>query len=279
MSYLEKACVEGNQSLGHDRRAETQLASLRAEFREKASDRARRLTAALQEQAQLSKRLMTGGIPPAQANEQNRRLTSKIVGLREQIRDFNDLLSAANSTQLGGFVDLPLEDYSKKQAVQPLPSERTRRHVPIRTVLVSAVVVGVIYGFGIPHGSSSLNLDVAKTAEGTLDIICRNDGTCPVPLCVPWPEAAALTPRGTAYGLAVYVREFGAAEYRLMSSSQEAWTYLGMPLREAAIIAVAPRQTITLTLAPRKLDLPAQASLRIAICTPDGKTVSTREAQ
>ncbi|MCP4643752.1 MAG: hypothetical protein GY851_25125 [bacterium] len=121
--------------------AESTVARIREEQRAQVGDLDRRLRRLQLEQAQLSRQLMTGGLPPRRANIQNRRLVGAAHDIEAVIENRRRILAADDPDDLGGFIDLPLEEYLK-----PLPYTSAKPSAPEQ---VTAFVVVLVAGFAV----------------------------------------------------------------------------------------------------------------------------------
>ena len=284
MSYLEKAVGADQASAPHVSRAEAHLAALRKELSQKSARLSRQLTSVITQQRLLSERLMKGKIAPADANERNRDLTLHIQGLRIQLAELESLLHAANSTHLGGFVDLPLDEYAGTGSPQAGSfSAAWRRLLSLRpsrsalAVWLFAFILGVagaVIFLRLTPVPPSVMLSSVKEEGGRAQITIQNNTPDTVVVGVPWPDAGPLM--GTypvEYGLAVYMEEPDRTGYRLAASSQYEWEYLGLPVQEATTITVYPMQSIIL-----KLDIKSTASkahgVRVALCSAAGAEIT-----
>jgi len=270
VSYLEKAWACRAGSPEHLPRAEKNLAQARAHVAQRLARLNRQLTVLTQEQARLSRRLMNQKIDPARANEINRRRTLEMAQLRDQMDVLTRAGQAAKAADLGGFIDLPLEDYvAQKRGPQASRISAVAIVVWITCLCVSVAGTWLYLSSKQTH---ALRLQATPTAAGHIEITCYNDGPERVALCVPWLEAKAAVPSDQAkeaFGLAIYVQDNSAL--RLLPFEDDRWFYRGTFLKEATTITVPPNQSASVTFA---LD-PSTAEARVVLCDADGAPVHT----
>lgn len=290
LSYLESArthaAANDPAARGHVKRAEAILDRTRRQLGREATRLGKRLQAALRDQDRLSQALAAGRIDAAKANAANRRLTPIIAQLRAAITDYNSMLAATAAAELDGFVELPLDDYSK--ALRPPEASRwmpTPLGFVVWLACVVAAVVGVLTYEGVIRFSPSVSLEVGvpDPATGTVAVRCRNNGLRPVIVCVPWPEEglADIQPSDPAhtYGLILEVREQGSRQYRPASSCVNCWSRLGLTLNENTACTVAPGLSLDLVLSYKELKTLTAApdSLRVVLAHSSGSSAASRE--
>lgn len=222
---------------------------MRQQFSKRLSNLRRAATAALREQKALSARLMRGRVDPATANAANRELTLRLEALRNETSGLERLLAVAKSSEVGGFLDVPFDEYRVETRSQTPSSFRlTRRALLLWWGCFLAGVGGTLGFLWVTDDVNRVRLEVRRESAEVVEITVHNDGVEPVKVCVPWPDgldAVAENDRRAVYGLAVYGRYAGSSETRLLDFSQESWRYLGVLLKEARVVEVGPEQSCT----------------------------------
>jgi hypothetical protein len=99
------------------------------------------------EQAHLPDHVSAGKISPQLANNRNRELTERIGALRAELREVDARAMAESAEDLGGFVDLPLEEYPRRiqAASGSMPGEVAAEvSYPKRWELATVLVAGCV---------------------------------------------------------------------------------------------------------------------------------------
>jgi hypothetical protein len=264
------------------------------------------LLTALAEQSALSQRAAAGRIAASKANERNRELIVTIGRLRDAIAERHALLSAKGLAELGGFIDLPIEEYAAM--ITPPGSTKTRKGTGILSALIEdkptiagiqlkptrlglivwaacivAAMLASSWYLGLLHSSGTAMLDVAagKSSTDPVRITIRNNGRVPMEVYVPLPEGGVWRTEGEAgnrvYGLRAWAREDGGKEYRILPASLDCWVRQTR-FAENPPLVVAPGLAAQVLFDPAKLKTPGSAaqSLRIAIVRSNGSVVVQR---
>ncbi|MBI5094469.1 MAG: hypothetical protein HZB26_18785 [Candidatus Hydrogenedentes bacterium] len=109
---------------GHLRAAEQEVATARAEQRRHLDTLQSKLSAALDSQFGISERATSGILSATKANARNRELAADIERYRAAITECASLISANSAAELGGFIDLPLDQYARPTLGEPAPVSR-----------------------------------------------------------------------------------------------------------------------------------------------------------
>lgn len=291
LSYLEKAKTpQGNPNRIRD--AEAQVAAIRGELRREIEDHAARLHQALRAQEKLSAKATSGALSPEKANAKNKKIAEKIAELREDIGDLNAILAVKSASELGGFADLPFQEYARVIAPPPprIQWKPSRKGFLLWLASLLAALIGVLaYKGALPIGAP-LTLEIASGESlpgntAPLGVTCRNTSLRPVTVYVPYPPEGLKKIKKNhekpLYGLAVYIRTEEEKKYREIFTLPQCWTRAGKPLMEATPIPLDPYGSATLILDTHKLGLPTAklAAIRFALKNPNGRTIARREKE
>ena len=314
LSYLEKAHNVAPPS--HFERAQVLIAALRQQLRNDLAGLADELRRFLREQSALGERATAGRIRPDKANALNREILAKIARARAAVADLNAALGAESASDLGGFVDLPIEEYapaieqlrtgsaireggpsriheSKSILSALIEDEPTIAGIQLKPTplglivwaacIVAALVATLLY-LGFLHLGAVIDFHVAagRSATDPVIITIGNNGNESIDVLVPLPEGGVAGNEGEAagrvYGLRVWTREEGGSEYRLLPASVNCWMGQEPHLDESRPLTIAPRLSAEIRLDPAKLAAAARVeSLRIALVHPDGRVAVRSE--
>ena len=307
-SYREKArsLSERAPPPSHAQRAQLLIDSLLDELRREAAALGEELLAALAEQSVLYQRATAGRITASKANERNRELIVTIRRLRDAIAERNALLSAKSPVELGGFIDLPIEEYAAiithpestetrkgtgilsaliedKPTIAGIQLKPTRLGLVVWAACIVAAVLATSWCLGLLHwgGTAMLEVTAGKSSTDPVLITIRNNGSVPMEVYVPLPEGGVWQTereaRSRVYGLRAWAREDGGKEYRVLPASLDCWVRQTR-FDENPPLVVAPGLTAQVLFDPAKLKTLGSAaqSLRIAIVRSNGSVVIQR---
>lgn len=233
----------------HLKRAVARLRALRKAEGRHLAGLERQLNACLVRQARLSKRVAKGRVGLAEANEANRTLTQNMARLKTESVAVRAAIDAPQAQNLGGFVDLLLEEYVEKlKTIGPRATAkfaipvRSASALAITAVLVTAGFVGLRI---LPaRGNVSFEAAMPDSASHRIEVTCRNNGRSPVVFHVPWPEDGTMGPSSRrvqirSFGIQVYVTEKGDDALRFVPNTGGCWSHLGLPMAGRDPIALA----------------------------------------
>ncbi len=259
--------------------AESRIARLQDRERRKLGSLEHQLRATINDQARLVDRAVAGKVTPEKANSLNRQYQAEIVKLESAIEAAESLLNATQSAELGGFVDLPLEDYdaAQQQAFTPVERWRARRWA----IFFAGVFVALLLMFLILRQGPSardLKADFQQVDPATVTIVVTNSGSQQAELYVPAPEGGAAAADGAGFGLQVFVREQGRDSFSLLPASDECWANNGLPILGAPLTLIPniPVQvTLDLSRLPQLVNQPDAA--KVALVSPRGAVMQAEE--
>ncbi|MBI2435244.1 MAG: hypothetical protein HYV26_20495 [Candidatus Hydrogenedentes bacterium] len=212
--------------------AETHLKQLRQQSQTLLTRWAAELRQALQKQERLLDLAGSGRWSPQKVNDRNRALLEQIEGLRMEIDHLNHLLQAEKAETLGGFVDLPVEQYATEVDVPEKSPTRRFWEENRLTLFVAGVtlVIGVCGAFYYKTWGSVVTFTSQPPARPgePISLECHNKTLTTITWYVPWVTADAKARNRDAYGVDLYLRETGSTGFHLYSTATSFWKRKGM---------------------------------------------------
>lgn len=258
----------------HLQHAESRLAQLQDRERRKLSSLQHQLRATINDQARLVDRAVAGKITAEKANALNRQYQDEIANLENAIDATESLLNATHSSELGGVIDLPLEEYNTISHVPITPVERWRARrwaLLFAGAFVTLLLIFLIIRQG-PSGRS-VNATFASISPTVVGVTVTNTGAHEGVLYVPWPEGGA--DADDAFGLQVYVQESGRDTFSLLPNSDECWKNNGLPILGSPLTLLPniPTQvTLDLPRLHQLVDRPQ--AVKVVLITPSGRVLA-----
>ncbi len=243
-----------------------------------------------EQQKKLVRQASAGKADPRAINEKGRTLAAKRSSLQAQLDSLKLIATAQSTAELGGGVDLPLEEYPQRLDLLPKPAPIARKELtPLQSNLIWGVVmlalvlsaVGAIYLWrAAPHPAFSISEDDAAARFITVE--CRNEGNGTLYLYVPWPNGSAsplpgVSRSGNSWGVNLSIRERGQDQFRLYEDAGALWKTRGSYMENQGPLAVNGGAVTRLALDLDKLhatDLNPEAVL--IECTKAGGAVVLR---
>jgi len=236
------------------------------------------LKAALRKQADCLKEAEAGGISERKAQQRLQRLTEEINHHRAQITLYNRLLSAKSPEDLGGFINLPMDQYSRELTRSKKPAftklnRRDKRQAAAFLVLALLAVLAVAY-WSRAHGEVRFGAAAPHFPNGKIHLRCQNNTSSEIFFHAPWGQSAEQQRFRADYGVEVLARSPGQNEYRLVPSG-DAWLYNSLPANPLEPIRVAPGLSIDgeLDLRPIFQQVPGADALRLICTQGNGRSV------
>lgn len=262
----------------HFQDAESHLARLQDHERRKLASLEHQLRATINEQARLLDRAVEGKVSAEKANALNRQFQGDIANLENAIDATESLLNATHSSELGGFVDLPIEEYdlATNLPISPIERWRARRWAILSAGTFVALLLVFLVLRQTPAGRG-VSAAFAEHSPTTIGVTITNTGSQPADLFVPWPEGDVKT-QGAAYGLQVHVREQGRDAFSLLPASDECWKSNGLPILGAPI-TLLPNIPAQVTLDIPRLErlVTRPEAIKITLVSPRGRVLDYRE--
>jgi len=289
----------------HERlnRAEAATGAARQAIRGRIEQLAASLQAALARKGHLAREVAEGRLAAEEANRAGRALAAQVADLRAAIRGLNAAHAARTSDEAGGFLDAPMDEYSRpdrppraQSARAPAAGAPAASPSTVRTwsdspwLLVVAVAIGlaisavVIWPMLFLGGRVAFEAALTGDAPQAIAMTCRNPGAAPVALHVPWIDGRPGAPDsvgapGAQYGLLVQVRETSAGRWRVLTNSEGCWLSAGRDLTYGQPVSIAPGGTFqfSLPLARLRRHVAAPKAVRLAFTNGAGRRLAVFE--
>lgn len=252
----------------------------------------KRLEKQLQEtetrQAALPKRLERGEIRPQQANDQNRELQATIARLQSDIAQCRQLLEAQSTKHVGGFTNLPLEEYPKaldavKSSPAPWQPWRKLALEDQRILLITAIVIllGVTALFYFMRWRDEvtfvIRLETASEPQ-VLVLECQSSEPFPIYLLMPWHEDESLETEDESYKtyqLVLQLQLDSSEDFRSLPSDDQSWHHVDRDLQYSGPVRVLPQlsEELRLELEPIRNRYPEAQNLRLQVHNARGHVV------
>ncbi len=312
LSYLER--VEGEAAHWTKLRADKQLArtkydEVRARYDQhlsrakRAVDEMRRdaklqipaaesfIEAAKRDQKKLIKLAAKGGVDPRKLNESNRAVASRLGEASETLAELQSIVEAKSTGDLGGGVDLPLDEYPIRLDLLPAPPRlRAPRFTPLQSNLAAgavmlALVLGAVGGIYLLRAAPDARFEIsaADISGGYIEVRCENAGNRPLYLYAPWPNGRSaplpgVSSDGNSWGILLHVRVAGETGFRLLEDADELWKIRGTFIRTGEPVTVdeGTRARLFLDLEKLRATGIGVESLQIE-CTKAGGIVEARQ--
>jgi len=240
LSYLERQIAEAQRRL--------------QEARDREQATLERLATQLRTHLEKLSGAATVQLPRSQgAGTQDEPTSPEIEAIRTELSRYNRVLSAENSEALGGFLDLPLDEYRVALGlkVASRPGGPWLVSTP-KNMLLSALLAALV---GVAGFLLVYNMNQAVVFQmgplqndGVIAIQCRNDTDEPIEFWVPLSEASAATSSAPAYGIEVYGKQVGYDTYQMLPIPQEAWTVVGAQLDTPLPLLIQPALDVVIHL-------------------------------
>ena len=243
----------------HQKNAQLTVDAFRARAKEDLGPLKEQLRVTKREQRKLLEQAAAGGVSAVEANERNRAHTQAIADIEVQIAHTQMILDAQSADDIGGIIDLPIEEYEKKVTPPAPTSARTARSssdslpTAITTIAAAIVLGGIAAYLYLNFGRTaraSFEVEVDATNPAIIRIVCRNDGNRPLAWYVPWPEGNSRIARAdaTSVGILLYAMERESDTPRLVPNSAGCWDFRGAPLIDSGPLNVRPGLAVKATL-------------------------------
>ena len=229
---------------GHLARASRLLDSLRAAEKRRLIGIEWELNQERNRKSQLSQRAARGRVPALDANEQSREHGRKIQDLAKIVGAARRNLAAESAGDLGGYVELPLDEYPKRlsqRASRPSRGPGAGFAVGLGIALTLAgIAIGV---FAMLPKPGTLQISASRTAPAApIQITLQLTGPDPATVDIPWEEDGAAPPETgdpTRYGIQVWISESDET-FRLMPGTLDCWRYQGAKLYGRGALEIYP---------------------------------------
>jgi len=179
----------------------------------------------------------------------------EVMRLRHDIAQFNLLLKANASQELGGFADLPLDQYPVELG---LPVRRKRYGLDrddFITIFVSIILmVSICGGIAWYHlWRAEVAFHISRPGPRHVAIEFQNHSSFTTYLVGPWPEGKAKFDHND-FGLTLHCRAAGAEEFQDCTNLRDVWTYQRRTLSPAKPIQVESGMSVVVVLDLTRLE-------------------------
>lgn len=229
---------------GHLTRASRLLDSLRAAEMRRLTGIERELNQERDRKLQLSERAARGKVSAMDANEKSREHEQRIQELAKVAGAARRALAAEAPTDLGGYVELPLDEYAKRlslKAARPGRGPGASFAVGLGVALTLAGIAIGVFATLPRHGSLKVSAAHASP-HAPIQLTLRLSGQDPARIRIPWElESGGALPEDDApdYGIQVWVSE-SEQTFRLMPGTIDCWRYQGVRLYGRGAIDIYP---------------------------------------
>jgi hypothetical protein len=179
----------------------------------------------------------------------------EVTRLRHDITQFNMLLKATASQELGGFADLPLDQYPVELGLRVRGSNFKLDRDDFITVVVSVVLMIFICG-GIAWyhlWRAEVFFQISRPGPRLVAIEFQNHSSFTTYLVGPWPEGRADFDHND-FGLTLHCRAAGAEEFQDCTNLRDVWTYQRRTLSPAKPIQVESGMSVVVVLDLTRLE-------------------------
>lgn len=225
LSWRERLALQSRRLPAAERKAAREEKNLRQQVRQAVEVTGERLQEALAE--------------PRQPDEMLERL-------RHDIAQYNMLLKASASSELGGFADLPLDAYPKELGIRSVGVAVRLERDDFITIVASLVIMVVLcLGIAWYHlWRADLSAFIDRPSPRHVSIKLQNDSSFSVNLIGPWPDGGFELKR-TDYGIALYCRAVGSDKFQDCTNLRDAWTYQRRAFSPSKPVSVEPGTSAT----------------------------------
>ena len=192
------------------------------------------LQMALSETARIAKRAESGHIRPADAEMATAEIERRVNRIRGEITSYNTLLRAKRSSDAGGFIDLPIDDYAPRLGIPPLARRRPGWELRHYMTILIIAIISMAGGYAYYNQAVATTLTCTATyhrAPGECIVLnLNNQGLDVAQVHVPWPNPVPEGLDESHCGFAVFARKEGGTEFQYLPTFPEDWQYNGAPL-------------------------------------------------
>lgn len=241
------------------------------------------LHAALGEIGRIEQRASSGRIREEDAAMAKSEVERRVERLRDEVTFYNQLLRAKRSHEIGGFIDLPIDQYAPRLGILPVVRSRvgwqTRHYVGIAVLALVAALASYTYYQQAAAPSLACEGTYRATPLETLILTLRNDGNLPLRMRVPWPTPVPAGLEPADCGLKVYARLGSRDSYQLVPTSSTDWRRLGAPMTGVEFVSVPPgvEESVELDVHSLRTRLGDIAAMRIESSTALGDILCDKE--
>ena len=234
LSWQERLALQSKRRPQEERTAARELKALRQEARHAIEATGERLQHALAGQG-------------ADGDE--------VMRLRHDIAQFNLLLKAGTSQELGGFADLPLEQYPLELGLQVSRKRYGLERDDFITIVVSIILmVSICGGIAWFHlWRAEVAFNISRPGPRHVAIEFQNHSSFTTYLVGPWPEVKMAYDHND-FGLTLHCRAAGTENFQDCTNLRDVWTYQRRTLSPAKPIQVESGMSVVVVLDLTRLE-------------------------
>lgn len=179
----------------------------------------------------------------------------EVVRLRHEIAQFNLLLKATASQELGGFADFPLAQYPVELGIQVRRKTAGLERDDFITIVVSLVLmVAICGGIAWYHlWRAEVSFHISRPGPRHVAIEFQNHSSFTTYLVGPWPEGKSAFDYDD-FGLTLHCRAVGAEKFQDCTNLRDVWTYQRRTLSSAKPIQVESGMSVVVVLDLTRLE-------------------------
>lgn len=172
-----------------------------------------------------------------------------LARLRHDIAQYNVLVKASSSSDLGGFADLPLEDYPRELGLVVIPRiwglERDNFITIVFSLIVTVVLCSGVAWYHLWRAEVTFTIDRPDARH--VSIKFQNNSSFATRLLGPWPDGGKELAHGN-YGFTLYCRARDAEEFQDCTNLRDVWTYQRRGLSPTKPLSVESGTSVTVVL-------------------------------
>lgn len=176
-------------------------------------------------------------------------IEEKLEQLRHEITQYNWLLKAKSSADLGGMVEFPLEHYPVELGMERAPGQFQLERDDFITLAASALIIVVsclaITWYNLWRQDVAFTVERADAAHVAVHF--SNSSNFATQLYGPWPQSDVGLD-GQSFGVKVFCRAVGASDFQDATSLRDAWSYQGQPISPLKPIQVEAGLSVAILL-------------------------------
>lgn len=241
------------------------------------------LQAALSEISRIEKRAASGHIRPADAEMATAEIERRVNRMRAEITAYNALLRAKRSSEAGGFIELPIDEYPLRLGVPSITRRRAGWELRHYMTILIIAVISSIGGYAYYSQATATSLTCTGTYQRPpgehVEMTLNNLGVDLAQVHVPWPNPIPEGLDDTHCGFNVFARLEGGIDFQFVPTSPDEWAYHGAPLTGQDILTVPSgvSDSFRLDVARLRGRLQTVEALRVEVTGSDGTTLCSQE--
>lgn len=264
----------------HLRYAARRIPRVKQEIGLRLKKEAKQLQSALHRKDALLAQAQRGAQNPEDVNRRAREVSASIESTRQSIATLNRAMKAERAADIGGFLDLPLEQYDRKLPAgfrgfwrRLWAEDGYNILVALVAALIGVLAVVYLY-FG---GQVSFDLVPLNPEAGQFQVRCVNHANREAEIFAPWTGEVRPYGNRERYGLKLEIRTESAQDFRPYVAPASVWRHEGKPTTQQEPLRVLPKLDISieLHLEPIQDQFNDLTGVRILAVSGAGQTVAS----